>query len=134
MNPFDCVYLGLYVMCVNPHSVVKLWHSFDTKYLALSVYSHSGIPCALKIALKYSMQFAFVTTFIVLMNGILLHWSVTSKNFWQLNSKISATMFWNRLVACSLMSIVSLEFFLRCSLHISHILTMFSMFLLIHLQ
>ena len=42
MNPFDCGYLGFYVMCVNSPSVVKLWNSFDTKYLALSVYSRSG--------------------------------------------------------------------------------------------
>ena len=43
-------------------------------------------------------------------------------------------LFWNGLVACSLMSIVSLEFFLWGSLHISHVLTMFSVSLLIPLQ
>ena len=44
MNPFDCEYLGLDVMCMNSHSVVKLWNLFNTKYLALSVYRRSGIP------------------------------------------------------------------------------------------
>ena len=120
-------------MCVNPHSVVKLWNSFETKYLALTVYSLSSITRTAKITLKCSMQFALVTVFIVMMNGILLYWSATSKNCGQLNSKISAAMFWNGQVACSLRCIVSLEFFLWCSPHISHVLIMFSVSLLIPL-
>ena len=72
MNPFDCEYLGLDMMCMNSYSVVRLWNSFDTKYLTLSVYRHSSIPWTAKIALKYSMEFVYVTVFIVLMNGILL--------------------------------------------------------------
>ena len=73
MNPFDCRYLGLDVICVNSHSIAKLWNSFDTKYLALSVYRCSGIPCTAKIAFKYSIQLALVTLFIVFTNGILLY-------------------------------------------------------------
>ena len=55
MNPFDRVYLGFDVMCMNFHSIVRLWNSFDTMYLALSMYRRSGIPWTAKIALKYSM-------------------------------------------------------------------------------
>ena len=79
------------------------------------MYSRSCIPCTAKIALKYSMQLALVTVFIFLMNDILLYYSATSKNCWLLNSKISAVMFWNIQVACSLMSIVFWEFFFWCS-------------------
>ena len=73
MNPFDCGYLGLDVICVNSHSIVKLWNSFDTKYLALSVYRRSSIPCTAKIAFKYSIQLVLVTLFIVFTNDILLY-------------------------------------------------------------
>ena len=73
MNPFDCGYLGLDVICVNSHSIAKLWNLFDTKYLALSVYRRSGIPWTAKIAFKYSIQLALVTLFIVFTNGILLY-------------------------------------------------------------
>ena len=50
---------------MNSYSVVKLSNSFDTKCLALFVFSRSGIPYTAKIALKYSMLFALVTVFIV---------------------------------------------------------------------
>ena len=50
----------------------KILNSFDTKYLALSGYSRSYIPCTAKIALKYSMELALVTVFIILMNDVLL--------------------------------------------------------------
>ena len=51
-----------------------------------------------------------VTGLIVLMNGILLYWS-TSRNYWVLNFKILTAMFWNSLVACFLIIIVSFVFF-----------------------
>ena len=148
---FDCfVFLWSFLYCLGYmlDESIRLWVSrawCDVREFSLgskimefiwnkSVYSLSGVPCTAKIALKYSMQFALVTVFIILMNGILLYWTATSKNCWQLNSKISTAMFWNGLIACTLMNIVSLEFFLWCSLHISHVLTMFYMSLLIPLQ
>ena len=75
MNPFDCGYLRLDVICVNSHSIAKLWNSFDTKYLALSIYRHSGIPCTAKIAFKYSIQLVLMTLFIVFTNVVLFWYS-----------------------------------------------------------